>query len=506
MPAIKNTYSFFYHWHQRIGLAMCIAVIAWALSGLAHPIISRLNPQPAAPLPAETLSVHGLGEIATLLSQHNIQQLAHVRLFHWQGQPVYRIEHEHGVQYFAADTLTLLTLNDFEYARALADHALGDPEAAVTDVQLVTEFDEDYLYINRFLPVIRIDYDRADGASVYIDAQQGRLATINDRKKILLGKFFRAFHSWTWISNTTLRKTLMTVFLVAGFSTALFGWAVWFSSWRRGMFRTSVTKHHPTTRRWHRRLGGVAGLFAMTFTATGLLHLHLSDQSEITQPHIKQAISTQELQLNSALLQTQPDPQGIIEVQLVSIGDEPYWRIKKLPNSSTPAAHELDHPHHHHNEVASANDNLTYLHALSGEPLHDGARQHAQHIALTLSQFPQEAVSGIELIDSFNSEYGFVNKRLPVHAVRFDLPGKPALFIETSTSTLASSATNSRRFEGYSFAYLHKWHLIDIAGHTLKDIFTSLAVLSIILTLLLGGYRFFAQRRKVRRVKTGSVK
>src|SRR5690606_13250439 len=144
-------------------------------------------------------------------------------------------------------------------------------------------------YINRFLPVIRIDYDRADGASVYIDAQQGRLATINDRKKILLGKCFRAFHSWTWISNTTLRKTLMRVCIIAGFRNALFGWVSCISSWRRGIFRASVNKHHPTTRRWQRRLGGVAGLLAMPYTATGLLHLHLSEQSEITHPHIKQA-------------------------------------------------------------------------------------------------------------------------------------------------------------------------------------------------------------------------
>lgn len=495
MPAIKNTYAFFYHWHQRIGLAMCLAVIAWALSGLAHPLITRLNPQAAAPLPAEALPVHALGEVATLLTQHNIQQLTHLRLFQWQGQPVYRIAHEGGVQYFAADNLNLLTLNDFEYARALADQALGDTKSEVTDVRLVSDFDQEYLYINRYLPVVRVDYDRADQPSVYIDAQQGRLATINDRNKILAGKFFRAFHSWTWISNISVRKTLMSVFLVAGFSTAVFGWAVWFTSWRRGMFRTSVTQHYPATRRWHRRLGGVAGLFAITFTATGFLHLHLTDQTEVKQPQLLNAIPTQGLQLNHALLAAQLGHSAIENIQLTLIGDERYWRIKKLQQQ---AAH-AHHGHHHHDHTpAPAMDEVVYLHAVSGELLPQGAQQHALQVALALTELPATALSRIELLPHFTGEYGFVNKRLPVHAVHFDLPGNPALYIETATNTLASTATHRTRVEGYSFAYLHKWHLIDIIGPTLRDIFTSLVALCIILTLALGGYRFFAKKKKVR--------
>src|SRR5690554_6006902 len=227
MKKIKNTYAFFYHWHQRLGLLMCIAVIAWALSGLAHPVISRLNPKPLAPPPVETLNTEAIADVSILAEKQNIQRVSELRLFQWQDQPVYRIVDDRGVHYFSADTLAPLLLNDFEYARALADHVLGDAQAEVINIQLINKFDKEYLYINRYLPVVRVDYARADQPQVYIDPAQGRLATINDRRKILTGNFFRAFHSWTWINSIPLRKTLMTVFLAAGFSTALFGLIVW---------------------------------------------------------------------------------------------------------------------------------------------------------------------------------------------------------------------------------------------------------------------------------------
>src|SRR5690606_1016301 len=130
MPAIKNTYSFFYHWHQRIGLAMCVAVIAWALSGLAHPVISRLNPKPAAPLPVEVLNTQNIGELSALIAQQDIRTIHQLRLFQWRDEPVYRIVSEHGVGYFSAETFQPLETNDFDYAELLARHFLGDADTA----------------------------------------------------------------------------------------------------------------------------------------------------------------------------------------------------------------------------------------------------------------------------------------------------------------------------------------------------------------------------------------
>lgn len=88
------------------------------------------------------------------------------------------------------------------------------------DATPIEQFDSDYLYINRYLPVTRVNFERADNARVYIDTQQGRLATIVDNDKSITGAFFRALHSWTWIDSLPLRQSLMSLFLVLGFCTA----------------------------------------------------------------------------------------------------------------------------------------------------------------------------------------------------------------------------------------------------------------------------------------------
>lgn len=41
-----NWFALFFRWHQHLGIALGIAMIAWGLSGFAQPIFSRLAPQP----------------------------------------------------------------------------------------------------------------------------------------------------------------------------------------------------------------------------------------------------------------------------------------------------------------------------------------------------------------------------------------------------------------------------------------------------------------------------
>lgn len=496
MIKTKNTFSFLYHWHQRIGLFMSIAVIAWALSGLAHPIISRLNPKPAAPPPVEVLNTQQLGDFSALIEQQNIQTIEQLRLFQWQGEAVYRIASERGVAYFSAQTLQPLDLGDFDYAEYLARHFLGDKEAALGNLQLINEFNKEYLYINRYLPVVRVDFAREDEPRLYIDATQGRLATIDNKRKVFTGKFFRALHSWTWIESLTLRRSLMSVFLVLGFATALFGLVVYIKSWRMGIFKKNLSahQHHPRTRRLHRSLGAVVALFAMAFCASGLLHLWLTDKTDAAQKQITLAIPAQGLTLPTHAIAQALQNTAIADIQLAQIDNTIYWRVKKQPGKS---AHAAEHEHHHHGAAVPAQtDAVIYVNARTGAVLDKGWEKHAQSLALTFSELTGDQVARIELVETFGGEYGFVNKRLPVHGVHFDLPGNPVFYIETASNTLASQVNNTKRVEGFSFAYLHKWHFADALGKDLRDILTSVTALLIMLVILLGVYRYITGRHK----------
>lgn len=499
MIKIKNSFSFFYHWHQRIGLVMCIAVIAWALSGLAHPLISRLNPKPAATPPPAPLHWQDVKPVEQMITANGLQDIQHLRLFQWQGQPVYRIESEQGRTIFSATDLSPIPEGERRYAEYLARQYLGDTSSPIVEVSLVEQFDSDYLYINRYLPVMRVDFARGDNARVYVDLRQGRLATLVDNRKALTGAFFRTLHSWTWIDSMALRQTLMSLFLVLGFCTAAFGLALYIKSWRLGIFRrqTSAHQHHPLSRKLHRHLGAAVSVFAMAFCLSGMFHLLVRDKSDQPQPALAHATKAAELQLNVNAVQSVFGPDKVLDVQLAKIGPELYWQVREhRPSEATASEHH--HHHGHHTPEPPPKDAVGYIQVSTGTKLEQGWSKHAQSLALAFSGHPADSIRDVRLIKGFGGEYGFVNKRLPVHAVDFDLPGNPTLYLETATQTLASAVTDVDRLEGYSFGYLHKWHFVDFLGKDIRDLLTSLVALSVMTVLLLGVYRYLTTRRRRR--------
>ncbi|MFX5705773.1 hypothetical protein ABTE52_22565, partial [Acinetobacter baumannii] len=60
-----------------------------------------------------------------------------------------------------------------------------------------------------------------------------------------------------------------------------------------------------------------------------------------------------------------------------------------------------------------------YLHTNSYQPLVNGERKYASYLASLFSKNPQKDTTSVVLITSFDAEYGFVNKRLPVWKVNY---------------------------------------------------------------------------------------
>lgn len=85
-----------------------------------------------------------------------------------------------------------------------------------------------------------------------------------------------------------------------------------------------------------------------------------------------------------------------------------------------------------------------------------------------------------------NREYGFVNKRLPVVKLEYNSSNSITYYIETSTSRLASVVSNSTRYEGYSFAVLHKFLFLDWAGKNIRDFITVISALGLLAVSVLG--------------------
>jgi len=494
-----------YRWHRRIGLVVFIAIIAWALSGLSHPIMSRINPRPVAMAPpVSAAAIASLSTLSAALLANGIADFEQAQLLNSDGASFYRVEHGDNTTYINARGSQRAELNDRAYAESLARYYLGDDTSKIASVELITAFNEDYLYINRFLPVYKVTFDRPDNMRAYVEVSTGRLATLIDDRKALVGWVFRQLHSWVFIENPWLRTIAMSAMLLAGMGLSGVGlWMAW-----RGRSKNSSgkdageqaqvqTQATSRTSTWHRRLGIGFGVLMLTFCFSGLYHL--LNKPIVAPPELpvpQSSFNVWNLTLDWLAVAEASDGKYFRRGSLVEVDGRPYLRLalaapKHAEKGQKPAVAE-----HHSNKPMQQGGDLIYINAQSSQLCANCERQHALNLAAYYggSGDGSPIEKSIEKVTRFSSDYGFINKRMPVHAVHFgtDLvsgdESQLTLFVETATGALAGRTSASSKWEGWSFSYLHKWHFFDPFSKTLRDILLIAATLAIALLCLLGAW------------------
>ncbi len=463
--------------HRWLGLAAVVALLMFAGSGLIHPLMSRTQPQPQGFAPPPLQLPPSALALTQALDINAIDALRGATLVQAADRATYRIALGDGsVRYLDATDGRALDEFEVQHAQALARHFSGEHRAAVRDAQQITAFDDDYLAVNRLLPVWRVRFERDDGLTAYVDTGGQRLATLVDNRKRGLQGLFRALHTFSFIENRPgLRKTLMIALLLASAATATAG-LVMFARLRRAERRL---KRMPQ-RRWHRRLALPVSLTLFLFAFSGGWHLlHEAEADTVAMPP---PTPFRRAELGDQLIR-QP-------FTLTRIDGQPCYRV------ALPPARPHAHGEHHH---GAADDNrdaelARCLDTHSGDAIAGADRALAAQLARTHAGTRATPVE-ITPVTQFSGEYGFINKRLPVWRVIFD--GDPTRwYVETGSGALALRADDSDAREGWSFAYLHKWSFV--ANKDLRDALLMLFALLHVVIALLGLQLWFKNRRQNR--------
>ncbi|TGD78748.1 PepSY domain-containing protein [Hymenobacter wooponensis] len=490
-----------YRWHRIIGIITVIPVIFWTLSGLAHPLMSNwLRPKIAreflVPVPAPRLTV----PLQQVLRQNNVPSLRNVRLVRWQGQPTYQVLLEAPTavpRYFSATTgLALPASADQQYAEQLARYFAQDTTAKVASAERLTAFDGEYKFVNRLLPVWKITLDRPDGLTVYVETMPARMATFNNRARTTFIRVFDLLHNWSFlelVGGNTFRVVTMLGLLTIILASTVSGLVIYGFMWKRFRKPRSAQDQVGWLRKYHRQVGLAVAFVTFTFAGSGAFHVYLKlhPDDRLRYQHAP-AIRLGQLQVDLTALPLQW--KKVQNVALAEFEGQVYYQVFQLPpneeapNSST-AGGSTGQPI----EAVKA---VAYYSAATGQLLPDGATRHARALANT---FLQEAsgtatlpgIEKTELIDHFEGEYGFINKRLPVVKVAYCTPTKTTLYVEPATNRLAARVENADRYEGLSFAFLHKFHFIGtVAGKDVRDMVTMLSALGVLAVSLLGLWLF----------------
>jgi hypothetical protein len=493
-----------YRAHRIVGLLTIVPVICWTLSGLLHPLMSNwLRPKiaretlPLAPAPRPALP------LTQVLAQHQLNYLRSVRLVRWHHQPTYQVLTGHQPtaepRYFNAATGAALSADaDQRFAQQLARYFTQDSTSRIVAAERLTRFTIDYPVVNRLLPVWKITFDRPGVTTVYVETMPARLAAFNNPTREVFLRFFSLLHSWAWLElpgSSIVRVIMMLVALSIILISTLSGLVVYGLLW--GKFRQPRNAHDHVgwLRKYHRTVGLAVAFVTFTFAGSGAFHvwLKLHPDERLRYQH---ALAVATSQLTTDLTQLPLRWPTVQNVGLVELNGQAYYQVFHLPppnKSSKKAGLSTGQPLQAVRPAA-----ITYYSAATGQVLVDGNAQVAAALATAflteMDGHAAPAIAETAPIDHFEGEYGFVNKRLPVVKVAFRTPQHTTLYVETSTGRLSTSVEDIDRYEGLSFAFLHKFHAVDSLGKNLRDIITMLAAAGVLAVSLLGLQLFIKGR------------
>jgi hypothetical protein len=445
-------------WHKRLALLACLGIFSWAGSGMLHPLMGYLQPRPQTiATPQQVLPLDNLRSPAQVLGAAGVAQVQGLRLLVLDAEPYYqaRLAGELQPRYWHARSGQAVELAA-AHAESLGRHYLGRDEP-LAYAGSIERFTSEYAFINRLLPVARVDTQRDDALRLYIDLFHDRLGTLVDERKAWFSAFFQTLHSFRWLDAAgPLRPLLMLVLLASIVSATLFGITLFIARRRARTFN----------RRLHGWWGLGLALATLSFASSGAWHLlHKQGAQPWPAPFVPSfTVAELDKAPSAAWLLAGEE---LYMLSLLELDGKPIWRAQGQQFASMSSLHYLD--------------------AQGRELGNDTPRRYAQqrldHYAKSLGLGEAQTLT---LQHSFDHEYGFVFKRLPVFKASYADAHNTALFIDPLDGALASRVQDADRAEGWGFAYLHKWEFLAGLGNGYKHLLLGIVALAHVLLALVG--------------------
>jgi hypothetical protein len=523
--------------HRWLALVGGISLLIWGLSGLTHIAMVLFGPQQAQFMPpAAQVQLAEARPIAETLAANGIAQAVAVKTVpSADGGALWQVTGEPMAprRYFAPGDGSEIADGDRKQAEFIARHFLAT-DREVVSASLQTEFDADYPWVNRLLPVWKIEFAGEDRLTAYVHTETSSLAAVNNRTKERLQTAFRVLHTWEWVPEGMgwLRVIVIGVLVGSLFALAATGIVMLVTVRRKKRARGA--------KGWHRIAGYVLALPLIMFSLSGIYHLV---QSALVPPG-SQLRMGEPVDVASGAWPVEQDWAAIAEgrqiasVALVEGGSgEPLYRIGLAPEPGSMGGGEHDHGggdsgsamegHDHASMMKPAGDTpvtdaeirearfagikpdgpAIYIDAATGEVAPEGDRQIALAIARRFSGAPDSAVTGMELVTRFSHEYDFRNKRLPVWRVDYADPVKATLFVDTGAGVLVDRVADWEKPERLAFSMIHKWNFLFPIGRVGLNVTVAAFVIALLVFMALLGLRMdLGNRLRGQKRPAGPVK
>lgn len=477
--------------HRWLRYLAILALVLFVVSALMHPIMIWTGPQPSRMVPP-SMSIRDLSvdNVSHILNKYHIVSPLLVRLVPTVGGPCLQVTEQEDLprRYFNLQSGEELEEFDRQQAIWLSRYYNNDNDDIIK-VEFITEFNDEYPWVNRLLPVYKITFDSSDNTVVYVYTETNALAAINNDWKDALQFVFRNFHTWSWLDAfPILRIILMTFLLIALIAMAATG--------AMQLFLKKSTSKTPKHRKNHRMVATIVFIPFVALLISGLFHLQ---HQQFGESHKGMRMSDS-LQLES---NRHPIPssafdvadQAVNNVSLVEYQHKLFYRIGFSPK-------EYSEPTLDHHAIVSSDSlqkreqrfdgvspekSSVYIDFADGRLTDIEDEMVATSVATEFLGRDQLQINKAELVTHFGPEYDFRNKRLPVWRISANNPEHQVVFVDPITSIVVDHLTPSSRIERWSFSMLHKWDfLVPFIGRQARDVLVVGLLTSLLLLAYLG--------------------
>ncbi|MFC3151374.1 PepSY domain-containing protein [Litoribrevibacter euphylliae] len=538
-------------------------VLIWTLSGLTHPLMSWFGPKQASYRPpaltldviadsalAQGIALSELKTMTSVLVQAQLDQVSIAKVVPSADGPMLQLTYDQSqprqyvplmalvaqpnssVANLLSSPLTAQTLvkdamlenYDETQARWLASHYTGRSQDEIKQVIFQTEFDGDYPWVNRLLPVYKVYFkgngedEGDDQLTAYIHTESLQLAGLANQTRLRLQTVFRALHTFDFLDaqdNIRVVAVFLAMLVLVGVSVSGLGLVILIK--RR--------KIKQSDRKWHRRLGYVLWLPLFAWSISGCYHLiqaafvdapagmRLNPVFDFGQFSGDQSLN-ESLKTRGEESSTASDDElkgidgaSILAASLMNLDGQLVYRLSVTKgHNDHQVTNGSEGPHSHHQALVKkykgnpSETSSLYVDAFSLMPLTISDKDRAWTLATEFTGLSSDAVLSIDKVTHFGPDYDFRNKRLPVWKVSFDDSEQRQVFVDPATNLLVDQTRSVDRAERWSFSILHKWnHLIPLTGRFKRDVIIVITLAFITLITVFGIRMALARRARLRR-------
>ncbi|EKU51339.1 PepSY domain protein [Acinetobacter sp. WC-323] len=235
--------------HRYLGISLSVFILLWVLSGFYHiwqkkPDIKNIQPVfHTADLSTEVWQqvtqqpIQRLDLVPTTFNQTHIHAAWMIQAIGQnplQGSMTAASKvHDHHASHTAAPAIQFVDaahgkrLDILEQSRQLAASYLALQPEQVQQASWVTSFGGEYGFINKRLPVIKVETRLENQLRLYIEPSSGVIAAQVTQQDALEGFSFAYLHKWTWLPiDKTLRDIILATIAALVALLAVLGFRV----------------------------------------------------------------------------------------------------------------------------------------------------------------------------------------------------------------------------------------------------------------------------------------